>query len=116
MVQRREFEFHKVQELQIIPAKRNSGGGLFSVSERLFHLTTLFVPKRNSWHQILTGRLQQKLNKYSSIIQYIFLPSISVSLDFYDQSTQVMPPIPSKIHCLFSFKNNASAINGMSII
>lgn len=43
-------------------------------------------------------------------------PTAAASFDFSDQCTQMMPPIPSKLHCIFSLRSIVSVLKGMSIM
>ncbi|OHT04040.1 Dynein heavy chain family protein [Tritrichomonas foetus] len=111
-----KVEFQRVVDTTIISSMGPRGGGLFGVPERLLrHFFFINVPKltRNSMSTIITALLNNQLHDFNPPVKELVRSTVAAFLDIFDQCTQVLLPIPSKSHYVFSLRNIVRVIKGI---
>ncbi|OHT05113.1 Dynein heavy chain family protein [Tritrichomonas foetus] len=111
-------EWQKVVGTTVISSMGPSGGGLFSIPDRLLrHFYFMHCPKlkKVSLQQIVQTLTSSKLSKFPSAVQDLSKQTVEACLSFYELCQKSMLPIPSKLHYIFSLRNIVRVIKGITL-
>ena len=112
-------EWQKVVGTTIISSMGPTGGGLFSIPDRLLrHFFFIHCPKlkKSSFEFIVQTLMQAKLSKHPNDCQSLAKPAVDATIEFYELCQQSMLPIPSKLHYIFSLRNIVRVIKGIVLV
>ncbi|OHT17559.1 Dynein heavy chain family protein [Tritrichomonas foetus] len=95
------------------------GGGLFSIPDRLLrHFFILHQTKYKSEtvSTIILNLMNQRFNRYQPCVKELLKQTSAATLDIFEQCTQNLLPIPSKLHYIFNLRNIVRVIKGMLLV
>ena len=95
------------------------GGGLFSIPHRLLrHFFILHIPKYqvSTVSSIVTNLMNQRFKNHQQFVKDMLNKTAEATLNIFDQCTQNLLPIPSKLHYIFSLRNIVRVIKGILLV
>ncbi|KAK8861158.1 hypothetical protein M9Y10_012853 [Tritrichomonas musculus] len=111
-------EWQTVVGTTVISSMGPTGGGLFSIPDRLLrHFYFIHCPKlkKNSFKNVMNSLLISRMNQFHDVIQALSTKTVDATIDFFEKCTQQMLPIPSKLHYIFSLRNLVRVIKGITL-
>ena len=113
-----KVEFQTIVNTIVISAMAPQGGGFYGIPERLLrHYFYIHIPKlsNKSMSIIISSLLTHQLSHHSQPVKDLITPTTNALINIFDRCTQVLLPIPSKLHYVFSLRNMVRVIKGIML-